>query len=493
MDMADSGRPPRPGEIDLRPPGRACGQPVPFLRNPRVVLDRPQVIHSLCPTPSPLLAFRVVSPRALLCSCRLQTTNQPATPVVLSLQPTAEGVLPGQLLERAIRAGYIDAGRFNIPDANVQPASLDLRLGERALRIRCSFLPGADSVERKLKDYILDEIDLRGDGAMLEARCPYLIELKERLDLPAGLRGKANPKSSTGRIDVFTRVITDYSDRFDEVAPGYHGPLYLEVVPLSFAVRVREDLTLNQLRLSMGRPWLTDDEVREAHLAEPILFTRGEPVPVDDLVLSNGLFLGLDLHGDERGQVGYSTRDSAPLLDLTTGGETDPRRSGTPCSARRVIASCSRPKRFYLLMSHEAVSIPPDLAAEIDRVRPDERRAPHPLRRVLRSRVRFRSHRWLPGLQGRTRGAGPRRPLHGRERAGGVQADVRAHARGADLALRNGDRIVVPAAGGDPQPVLPAIAELTADLARRRRGRSLRTGIAPLRPRSTPTTRAPAT
>ena len=181
---------------------------------------------------------------------------------MLNLPASSEGVLPGQHLERAIRAGYIHAGRFKIPESNIQPASLDLRLGERALRIRCSFLPGTDSVERKLKDYVLDEIDLRGDGAMLEARCPYLIELKEQLDLPAGLRGKANPKSSTGRIDVFTRVITDYSDRFDEVAPGYSGPLYLEVVPLSFAVRVREDLTLNQLRLSIGRPWLTDDEVR---------------------------------------------------------------------------------------------------------------------------------------------------------------------------------------------------------------------------------------
>jgi dCTP deaminase len=303
----------------------------------------------------------------VLCSVRegTEATIRPAASVVLSLQTAAEGVLPGQLLERAIRAGYIEAGRFNIPDANVQPASLDLRLGERALRIRCSFLPGADSVERKLKDYILDEIDLRGDGAMLEARCPYLIELKERLDLPAGLRGKANPKSSTGRIDVFTRVITDHSDRFDEVAPGYHGPLYLEVVPLSFAVRVREDLTLNQLRLSMGRPWLTDDEVRQAHLSEPILFTRGEPVPVDDLVLSNGLFLGLDLHGDERGQVGYSTRDSAPLLDLTAGGETDPAPFWDPVFREEGDRLVLSPKRFYLLMSHEAVSIPPDLAAEM--------------------------------------------------------------------------------------------------------------------------------
>jgi dCTP deaminase len=284
---------------------------------------------------------------------------------MLNLPPSSEGVLPGQHLEQAIRAGYIEAGRFKIPESNIQPASLDLRLGERALRIRCSFLPGSDSVERKLKDYVLDEIDLRGDGAMLEARCPYLIELKERLDLPAGLRGKANPKSSTGRIDVFTRVITDYSDRFDEVAPGYSGPLYLEVVPLSFAVRIREDLTLNQLRLAVGRPWLTDDDVRQAHLDMPILFRDGRPVPVDELVLSDGLFLGLDLHGDERGQVGYSTRDSAPLLDLTTGGETDPRPFWDPVfreDGDRLVLS---PRRFYLLMSDEAVCIPPDLAAEM--------------------------------------------------------------------------------------------------------------------------------
>jgi dCTP deaminase len=284
---------------------------------------------------------------------------------MLSLHPTAEGVLPGQLLERAIRAGYIDAGRFKIPDANVQPASLDLRLGERALRIRCSFLPGTDSVERKLKDYILDEIDLRGDGAMLESRRPYLVELKERLDLPAGLRGKANPKSSTGRIDVFTRVITDCSDRFDEVASGYSGPMYLEVVPLSFAVRVREDLTLNQLRLSMGRPRLHDDDVRQAHLAEPILFRDDEPVAVDELVLSNGLFLGLDLRGDEQGQVGYRARGSAPLLDLTAGGEIDPRPFWDPVYREEGDRLVLSPKRFYLLMSNESVSIPPNLAAEM--------------------------------------------------------------------------------------------------------------------------------
>jgi dCTP deaminase len=305
--------------------------------------------------------------RDVLCSVRAGTTptSDDEARALLALHPSAEGVLPGHLLERAIHAGYVDAGRFKIPDRNIQPASLDLRLGERALRIRCSFLPGADSVERKLKDYVLDEIDLRSDGAMLEARCPYLIELKERLDLPAGLRGKANPKSSTGRIDVFTRVITDYSDRFDEVAPGYQGPLYLEVVPLSFAIRVKEDLTLNQLRLSMGRPWLSDDEVRATHLGQPILYSGGEPVPVDDLVLSNGLFLGLDLHGDEAGRVGHSTRDSAPLLDLTTGAEVDPTPFWDPVFREEGDRLVLSPRRFYLLMSHESVSIPPDLAAEM--------------------------------------------------------------------------------------------------------------------------------
>src|SRR6185437_242098 len=152
----------------------------------------------------------------------------------------------------------------------------------------------------------------------------------------------------------FTRVITDYSDRFDEVAPGYQGPLYLEVVPLSFAVRVKEDLTLNQLRLSMGRPWLSDDEVRDTHLSQPILFSGGKPVPVDDLVLSNGLFLGHDLHGDDAGRVGHSTRDSAPLLDLTTGAEVDPTPFWDPVFREEGDRLVLSPKRFYLLMSHEA-------------------------------------------------------------------------------------------------------------------------------------------
>jgi len=287
--------------------------------------------------------------------------------VELDLPLYRKGVLPCQHLERAIGAGVIDAGRFTIPPENVQPASLDLRLGEVAYRIRCSFLPGRQAVEHRVKDYIIDELDLRGDGAVLESKRPYLIPLKERLSLPEKIRGKANPKSSTGRIDVFTRVITDESYRFDEIAAGYEGQLYLEVVPLSFPVRVREDLSLNQLRLSVGSALLTDDDVRAFHNGDPLLFHRGEPVPAEKLAFGGGLFLGLDLHGDDHGFVGHRARDNAPLLDVakSAAAPVDPEpfwESVRHEQGDRVVLT---PQRFYLLMSNEAVCIPPTLASEM--------------------------------------------------------------------------------------------------------------------------------
>ena len=283
-----------------------------------------------------------------------------------ALPPGGRGVLPAQHLAAAIDAGLIDAGSFKIPAANIQPASLDLRLGEVAYRIRCSFLPDVDTVERKVKDYIIDEINLHNEGAVLETNRPYLIPLKERLSLPPEVRGKANPKSSTGRLDVFTRVITDGSYRFDEIAPGYEGGLYLEVVPLSFPVRVREDLALNQLRLSVGRSELTDDEVRAFHGRTPLLYRNGRPVSDGDLALANGMFLSLDLHGgSDSGRVGYRARDSAPLLDMTRTAAADPDRYWEAVIREDGDRIVLTPQKFYLLMSKEAVSIPPDLAAEM--------------------------------------------------------------------------------------------------------------------------------
>jgi dCTP deaminase len=283
----------------------------------------------------------------------------------LQLPAGKAGVLPCQHLEQAITARIIDAGRFTIPGENVQPASLDLRLGEVAYRIRCSFLPGRQTVERRVKDYVIDELDLRKDGVVLETKRPYLIPLKERLALPAGMRGKANPKSSTGRIDVFTRVITDGSFRFDEIADGYEGPLFLEVVPLSFPVRVREDLTLNQLRLSIGRAELDDDDVRAFHRRQPLLFDKGKAVGDAKLALANGLFLGLDLRGDANGHVGYRARDNAPLLDVTKTAAVEPDPYWEPVKHEDGDRVVLTPQRFYLLMSNEAVSIPPTLASEM--------------------------------------------------------------------------------------------------------------------------------
>ncbi|MGH8997551.1 MAG: 2'-deoxycytidine 5'-triphosphate deaminase domain-containing protein, partial [Acidimicrobiales bacterium] len=190
-------------------------------------------------------------------------TPAPTEPTI-DLPAGAAGVLARRHLLEAIATGVI-AADDPVPEANVQPASLDLRLGEVAYRMRCSFLPGADTVERKLKDHVIDEIDLREEGGVLETNRPYLVPLKERLALPPEIRAKANPKSSTGRVDVFTRVITDHGFRFDEVATGYRGPRWLEIVPLSFAIGVREGLSLNQLRLSVGRTQLSDEEIAEFH------------------------------------------------------------------------------------------------------------------------------------------------------------------------------------------------------------------------------------
>ncbi|MHB8464337.1 MAG: 2'-deoxycytidine 5'-triphosphate deaminase [Acidimicrobiales bacterium] len=284
---------------------------------------------------------------------------------MLTLPEGREGVLTNKHLAEAISDGIIDAGPFKIPAEHIQPASLDLRLDETAYRIRCSFLPDKQSVEEKVKAYVIDELDLHGDGAVLETRRPYLIPLKERLALPADIRAKANPKSSTGRLDVFTRVITDESYRFDEVTPGYHGRLYLEVVPLSFPVRVREDLTLNQLRLSVGRAQLTDAELRAFHNEQPLVFKDGRPLDDAELALANGTFLSLDLRGDGQGRVGYRARDNASLLDMTRTRAADPEEYWEEVRREDGDRIVLTPKRFYLLMSDEAVVIPPTLAAEM--------------------------------------------------------------------------------------------------------------------------------
>lgn len=285
---------------------------------------------------------------------------------MLDLPDGRSGVLPNQHIEKAIAEGVISALGDEIPPANIQPASLDLRLGEVAHRIQCSFLPGPHTVEQRLEELSKYTLDLTGeDGAVLEVGLPYVIPLMERLRLPREWHARANPKSSTGRADVFTRVITDYGPRFDDVKPGYVGRLYLEVVPLSFPVRVHRGLSLNQLRFSVGNTALSDAAIRDEHARGPLLSVGGKPVPPGRLHLSSGLFLGLNLRGSRAKGVGWRARGSAPLLDLRRSRLSDPNLFWDKVPSEKGDRIVLQPNSFYLLMSHESVTIPPHLAAEM--------------------------------------------------------------------------------------------------------------------------------
>src|SRR5258708_8546975 len=162
------------------------------------------------------------------------------------------GILPCQAIEALIANGAISAATPFEAD-QVQPASLDLRLAGRAWRVRASFLPGGQTVRQRLADVAMHEVDLTR-GAVLERGCVYIAELQERLKLPKGVSARANPKSSTGRVDVFVRLLSDRGAAFDDVDAGYDGPIYMEIAPQTFSVLVRTGTRLNQLRLKVGTP-----------------------------------------------------------------------------------------------------------------------------------------------------------------------------------------------------------------------------------------------
>jgi dCTP deaminase len=291
-------------------------------------------------------------------------TSKPTVTSLADLEAGAQGVLPSQLLADAVEAGWVEAGERGIPEGNIQPGSIDLRLGDYAYATQFSFLPGQQTVAQKLAGFKVEEIDLNR-GAVLEVRRPYLVPLAETLALPAFVRGKANPKSSTGRLDVFTRVITDRSYRFDEIAPGYKGQLWVEIVPLSFAVRVEAGLALNQLRLMAGRSKLSDEELWQVHQGQPLLYVNGRPAGRDEFSTSDGLFLSLDLKGAPGGWVGYSAKRHTPLLDMSKVAEYRSRDYWEPVRAERGGRVVLDEDRFFLLLSEEAVRVPPELACEM--------------------------------------------------------------------------------------------------------------------------------
>lgn len=277
---------------------------------------------------------------------------------------TPSGVLPSQGLLGAAAKGWISSAH-TLWRSNFQPASLDLRLGPSAWALRCSFLPAPGvRVMDRAADLALEQIDLR-DGATLERDRPYLIPLAEELDLPRTIRAKANPKSSTGRLDVFTRVITDGNNRFDEIPWGYSGKLYLEVVPRSFAVKVRELTSLNQLRLAAGDTRVADTELPGIHDEFPLLYMDSHALPGGDLAISDGLFLSVDLSGPTDRVVGYRAKRNSNRLDLSMTHYYRWRDYWEPVYPEPGGRIVLDPEVFYLLLSAEGVCVPPDFAAEM--------------------------------------------------------------------------------------------------------------------------------
>ncbi len=286
--------------------------------------------------------------------------------------PEAAGVLPDRDLREAVRRGWV-AAEAPLADGQFQPASLDLRLGPIAWQLRASFLPFRETVEGRLEgrdgpdsDLVIDRLSLVG-GATLQRGSVYLVPLLESLALPPDVRGRSNPKSTTGRLDVFTRVITDRAPRFDEIVAGYHGPLYLEVSPQSFPVRVHAGGSLNQLRLVVGEPAVPDDALRALYRTSPFLYDDDDrPVPLDRVVFNNGLGMGVDLSGRTTdGIIGYRAHPNPPAVDLARVGAYDPGEFWEPIKRPPRDAYILEANRFYILVSKERIRVPPDFAAEM--------------------------------------------------------------------------------------------------------------------------------
>lgn len=252
------------------------------------------------------------------------------------------GVLPDTDIAALFETGAIRS-TDTLDDDQIQPASLDLRLGPDAYRIRASFLPGPN---RSVADVLqepgieLHRIDLTVQGAVLETGCVYLVPLMESLRLPPGISGRANPKSSTGRIDVFTRLVTNRGKTFDDIATGYSGPLWLEISPRTFSIFVRPGDRLAQLRLRRGKPQNTFEKT-----------------------------VSIDMQSGD-GPVGWRAKRHAPLIDLRGIGRHEVADFWEPLfphKGRLVL----NPDDFYILASRESVKVAGTKAAEMAPIAPE--------------------------------------------------------------------------------------------------------------------------
>jgi len=299
-----------------------------------------------------------------------------------------KGILPVQKLKILRDLEILDSHPgYPINDNQFQPNSLDLRLGEVAYRVRCSFLPENETVEQKIEKLEQYSFSIK-DGAVLEENCVYIIPLLERLNLPKShystqngvsdnseevklfspenLSAKANPKSSTGRLDVFTRVITDYSHRFEEITPGYQGQLYLEVVPKSFSIKVRTGQRLNQLRVRHGFEVVPDQDLLRIHASDPLLFDEDiKPVSMQQIKVNKGLFMSVQLKGKKGEIIGYKAKKHNNYIDLENLNHYEVDEFWEPIYASSESTFILEPEAFYIFASKERIRVPAKLACEM--------------------------------------------------------------------------------------------------------------------------------
>lgn len=280
------------------------------------------------------------------------------------MQSGENGVLPSQNIRALIGTGAILSEK-PVDPVQVQPASLDLRLGDIAYRVRASFLPGAASVAERLGDFAMHEIDLRA-GAVLETGCVYLVPLQERLALPPTVSAAANAKSSTGRLDLFTRLIGDRATEFDRLDPGYTGPLYAEISPRTFSVLARTGVRLNQIRFRTGDAGYSPETLVALHEMHQLVTVEGAPLPMDAAAAEGGVGFSVDLRGAGDGApIGYRAKRHSALIDLDRVGAYPVEEFWDPLHTDPHGRLILDPGAFYILASREAVHVPPSTAAEM--------------------------------------------------------------------------------------------------------------------------------
>jgi dCTP deaminase len=273
------------------------------------------------------------------------------------------GILPSQAIRELIGSGRI-AATPAILEEHIQPASLDLRLGEIAHRVQASFLPGPHStVEARIKELRMTRVDLT-KAAVFEKGCVYIVPLLEQLNLPKDISAKANPKSTTGRLDIFTRLITDYGVEFERVPPGYKGKLYAEIVSRTFTVAVRAGMRLSQLRFVRGNPISPDSLINTLDEQETLVYMDAENAVKAHV--DRGLRITVNLEATEPGEViAYRARGHAPAIELDRIGHYSSEEFWEARQQTENKALILEPNYFYILASRERVRVPPDYAAEM--------------------------------------------------------------------------------------------------------------------------------